>query len=55
MSIKIYDAEYHDIDYDNCGRETEVILQIDTIKIPLCRNCLDDLQEAITEYEFSKF
>lgn len=55
MSIKIYDAEYYDIDYDNCGQETKMILEINGIKIPLCDNCLADLHEAITEYELSKF
>ena len=55
MSIKIYEPEYYDNDYDNCGKDTKVILQIDTIKIPLCEHCLDDLHEAIIDYQFSKF
>ena len=55
MSIKIYDADYFDTDYDNCGNETKAILEINSIKIPLCNNCLEDLHEAIIEYELSKF
>jgi hypothetical protein len=55
MSIKIYEPEYYDPDYDNCGKDIKAILQIDTIKIPLCEDCLDDLNEAIIDYQFSKF
>lgn len=55
MAIKIYDADYFDSNYDMCGNETKVILEIDNIKIPLCHNCLETLKDQITEYEFSKF
>lgn len=57
MNIKIIDAEYYDYDhdYDDCGRKIEVILEINYIKIPLCSKCLEDLKDAITDYEFSKF
>ena len=55
MNIKIYDAKYYDYDTDDCGNSIEVMLEINSIKIPLCHNCLDDLKEAIMDYDFSKF
>lgn len=57
MDIKIYDAEAYDYDHDtdDCGNRVEVMLEINSIKIPLCHNCLETLKDQITEYEFSKF
>jgi len=57
MNIKIYDAEHYDYDHDtdDCGNRVEVMLEINSIKIPLCSKCLEDLKDAITDYEFSKF
>lgn len=47
--------EWEDKDYDSCGNTTIAVLEIDSITIPLCDECVNDLSEQIKEYHDTIF
>lgn len=53
--IEILKRDYDDEDYDACGNTTHAVLKINSIKIPLCRECIDELTESLTEYNNTIF
>lgn len=44
-----------DKDYDDCNQNTEAVLEIGSITIPLCRECIDDLIDNINAYNKTTF
>lgn len=46
---------YEDEDYDNCGSTTIATLSVNHIKIPLCRECLDELLESVEKFKNTIF
>ena len=52
--IKPYNY-YEDEEYDNCGSTTIATLSVDRIKIPLCRECLNELLESVEKFKNTIF
>ena len=46
---------YEDDEYDSCGNTTVAILKVDRIAIPLCMNCLNELNESLSEFNNTTF
>ena len=46
ISAKDYDSE----EYDICGNTTNAVLKIEHIRIPLCEECINELTEALNEF-----
>lgn len=46
---------YDDPKYDNCGNTTHAILEIGTITIPLCNECINDLKCDLEKYNETVF
>ena len=44
-----------DKDYDDCNQNTEAVLEIGSITIPLCRECINDLIDNINAYNKTTF
>lgn len=44
-----------DKDYDDCNQNTEAVLEIGSITIPLCRECINDLIAYINIYNRTIF
>jgi hypothetical protein len=54
--IDIKPVDYcYDEEYDSCGSTTVAILTVDRIKIPLCMNCLNELNESLSEFNNTIF
>ena len=51
MSIKLEVKDYFDENYDICGNTTKGVLIVNGIRIPLCRNCLEELKEEVNEFD----
>ena len=50
IDFKTYDFADDDLKYDECGNSTEAILIVGKIKIPLCRECIDELKESVIDH-----
>lgn len=48
--LRFRGPDYDDKEYDSCGNTTIAVLEIDSITIPLCRECLTSLKRDIKEY-----
>lgn len=48
-------ADWEDKDYDSCGNTAIAVLEIDSITIPLCDKCVNDLTDQIKEYHDTIF
>lgn len=46
---------YDDEDYDGCGNTAIAILEIDRIKIPLCQECIDQLNSSLEAFNNTVF
>lgn len=53
--IELVGKVYEDEDYDSCGNTTHAILKINSIKIPLCRECLDELLQSVEKFNNTIF
>lgn len=54
--IEIVQHDYStDEDYDSCGNTTHAILKINNIRIPLCRECLKELNDSLSEFNNTLF
>ena len=53
--IEIRPVGYEDSDYDSCGSTTVAVLQVDCIKIPLCNECVNELNESLTKFNNTIF
>ena len=50
MSVEIKVRDYDDEEYDDCGSTAVAILKVGHIKIPLCMNCVNELQEYVNDF-----
>ena len=50
MSIKLNVRDWDDEEYDDCGNTAVAILKVGQIKIPLCMDCVNELQESINDF-----
>ena len=50
MTVQFRVRNWEDQSHDNCGNTTNAVLMIDSITIPLCSECIEDLFNAIDEY-----
>lgn len=53
--ITIRKRDWDDKEYDNCGNTAIAVLEIDNITIPLCKECLNELNEELDEYNKTIF
>ena len=53
--IKFRAPNFDDKDLDNCGGMTVAVIEIDSICIPLCGECVKDLFRDIKEYQETVF
>ena len=53
--IEIRAANYEDKEYDKCGNTTVAVLEIDSITIPFCRTCLDELNKSLSVFNNTIF
>ena len=49
--IEIEEPGWDAPEQDNCGSMTYAVLKIDSISIPLCSDCLKDLEQSLNEYK----
>lgn len=43
-------ANYDDPEYDNCGSTTIAVIEVGSIRIPLCDECAERLCEAVKQF-----
>lgn len=53
--IEFTEPNYYDPEYDSCGNTTVAVFKINSVSIPLCSDCLEELKDEIKKYEESKF
>lgn len=53
--IEINPIKYYDEEYDSCGNTTIAVLKVDRISIPLCRTCLNELNESLSTFNNTIF
>ena len=53
--IEIKPATCEDEEYDVCGSTTFAVLKVDRISIPLCCECLDELNNSLSEFNNTIF
>lgn len=53
--IGIRATNYEDKEYDSCGNTTIAVLEIDSITIPLCDSCLNELNESLSTFNNTVF
>ena len=53
--IEIKPAYYEDEEYDSCGNTTVAVLKVNRITIPLCMQCINDLNESLLEFNNTTF
>lgn len=53
--IEINPAQFEDEKYDLCGSTTVAVLKVDRIKIPLCMECLDELNKSLSTFNNTIF
>jgi hypothetical protein len=41
--------------YDACGNTTHAVLQVGTIRIPLCEECINELTESLNKFNNTIF
>ena len=49
-NIELKIKDYDDEEYDDCGSTTVAILKVGRIRIPLCMDCVNELQEYINDF-----
>lgn len=53
--IEIKPVDYEDEKYDSCGNTTHAVLGINKMKIPLCSDCLQELNESLKQFNNTIF
>lgn len=53
--IEIIPSSYEYEEYDSCGNITAAILKVDRITIPLCMECLNELNESLSKFNNTIF
>ena len=53
--MKIIPPVYETDDVDACGNTTVAEMRFNSIRIPLCRDCLDSLRESLNIYDNTIF
>lgn len=53
--IRAPDLSENDKQYDDCGTTTKAILEINSISIPLCEDCIQDLRDQLAKYDTTVF
>ena len=48
-------VDYEDEEYDTCGNTTHAVLKVNGIKIPLCGNCLQELNQSLKQLNNTTF
>ena len=48
-------ATYEDKEYDSCGNTTIAVFEINQMTIPLCRKCLEELNDSINIFNNTVF
>ena len=47
--------DYYNEEYDACGNTTIAVLKVNHINIPLCNECVNDLNESLSEFNNTIF
>ena len=47
--LKLRLVEYYDPELDDCGEDTVAVLEIGSALIPLCADCINELNSLIME------
>lgn len=47
--------DWEDKEYDSCGNTAVAVLEIDSITIPVCLECLNELNEQLNDYNNTIF
>lgn len=55
MAIKFRSVEYKDKDIDNCGNTSVAVLEIGSISIPLCNECVVNLMRDVHRFKRTIF
>ena len=56
MSIKIKTIDKYDYDlYDSCGNAAKGVLEINSMIIPLCENCMNELISEVEKFKNTTF
>ena len=53
--IEIRPVNWEDQEYDLCGNTTVAVLKVGRITIPLCMECLNELNESLSEFNNTTF
>lgn len=53
--IEVRAVDWEDEEYDSCGNTTIAVLKVDRITIPLCMECLNELNESLSEFNNTTF
>lgn len=53
--IEIRPVSYEDEEYDSCGNTTHAVLKVDRITVPLCGDCLQELNESLKQFNNTIF
>lgn len=54
--VTLENFSFNDSKFDVCGSETVAVLKIDdSIIIPLCQKCLDNLENDLTKFRITTF
>lgn len=53
--IEIRATNYEDKEYDSCGSTTVAAIEINNITIPLCSECVDELNESLSKFNNTIF
>lgn len=48
-------VNHEDKEYDRCGNSTVAVLEVDSITIPLCAYCIDELNESLSTFNNTVF
>lgn len=53
--IELNAVTYDDEKYDSCGNTTIAVLKVNSIKIPLCNECLNELNVSLSTFNNTIF
>lgn len=53
--MEILEPSYEDNNYDSCGNITIAVVHYNSMTIPLCQECLDNLRESLKKYDNTIF
>ena len=53
--LQFREPNYDDKEYDSCGNSTIAVLEIGSVTIPLCEECISNLKRDINEYDNKHF